>query len=90
MAAALPDALGLSARDVVLPVVPMFHVNAWGLPYICLMVGAKLVMPGAALDGKSLCELFEGEQVTFSAGVPTVWLGAAAISCARTSAASRP
>jgi acyl-CoA synthetase (AMP-forming)/AMP-acid ligase II len=74
-AAALPDSLNLSARDVVLPVVPMFHVNAWGLPYICPMVGAKLVLPGAGLDGKSLFELFENEKVTLSAGVPTVWLG---------------
>jgi fatty-acyl-CoA synthase len=75
-AGALPDATALSARDVALPIVPMFHVNAWGIPYICLLTGAGLVMPGAALDGKSLCELFEQEQVTFSAGVPTVWLGA--------------
>jgi fatty-acyl-CoA synthase len=74
-AAALPDALDLSARDVVLPVVPMFHVNAWGLPYSCALTGAKLVFPGAQLDGKSLHELFESEQVTMSAGVPTVWLG---------------
>ena len=74
-AAALPDAMNLSSRDVILPVVPMFHVNAWGLPYTCAMVGAKLVFPGAALDGKSLCELIEGEQVTLSAGVPTVWQG---------------
>jgi fatty-acyl-CoA synthase len=73
--AALPDAMNLSARDVVLPVVPMFHANAWGLPYSCLLVGAKMVFPGAGLDGKSLFELFEGEKVTFSAGVPTVWLG---------------
>jgi 3-(methylthio)propionyl---CoA ligase len=73
--AALPDAMALSAKDVVLPVVPMFHANAWGLPYSCLLVGAKMVFPGAALDGKSLFELFEGEKVTFSAGVPTVWLG---------------
>jgi acyl-CoA synthetase (AMP-forming)/AMP-acid ligase II len=72
---ALPDSFCLSAREVVMPVVPMFHVNAWGLPYSAMMVGAKLVMPGAALDGKSLYELFESEQVTFSAGVPTVWLG---------------
>jgi 3-(methylthio)propionyl---CoA ligase len=72
-AAALPDAMNLSARDVILPVVPMFHANAWGLPYAALLVGAKLVFPGAALDGKSLSELFEGERVTFSAGVPTVW-----------------
>ena len=74
-AAALPDALNLSARDAVLPVVPMFHVNAWGLPYAAPMVGAKLVLPGPGLDGKSLYELFESERVTVSAGVPTVWLG---------------
>ena len=72
--AALPDTLGLSARSVVLPVVPMFHVNAWGLPYSAAMVGAKLVFPGIALDGASLHELFETEGVTFTAGVPTVWL----------------
>jgi acyl-CoA synthetase (AMP-forming)/AMP-acid ligase II len=72
---ALPDALGCSARDVILPVVPMFHVNAWGLPYSCAIVGCKLVMPGPHMDGKSLYELFEAEGVTFSAGVPTVWLG---------------
>ncbi|KDP86052.1 3-(methylthio)propionyl-CoA ligase [Cupriavidus basilensis] len=74
-ASALPDALGCSARDVILPVVPMFHVNAWGLPYSVPLVGAKLVLPGAKLDGASLYELFEQEKVTFSAGVPTVWLG---------------
>jgi acyl-CoA synthetase (AMP-forming)/AMP-acid ligase II len=74
-AAALPDALNCSACDVILPVVPMFHVNAWGLPYIACMVGAKLVFPGPALDGKSLCELLEAEQVTLAAGVPTVWQG---------------
>src|SRR3954470_2751212 len=74
-AAALPDSLNCSARDVILPVVPMFHVNAWGLPYIGCMVGAKLVFPGPALDGKSLYELIEAEQVTLSAGVPTVWQG---------------
>ena len=74
-AAALPDALDLSARDVVLPVVPMFHVNAWGLPYSCALTGTKLVFPGPHLDGKSLHELFETERVTMSAGVPTVWLG---------------
>ena len=72
--AALPDTLGLSARSVVLPVVPMFHVNAWGLPYTSALVGAKLVFPGIALDGASLYELFEKEGVTFTAGVPTVWL----------------
>jgi fatty-acyl-CoA synthase len=73
-AAALPDALNVSARDVVLPVVPMFHVNAWGLPYTCALTGAKLVFPGQHLDGKSLHQLFDAEQVTMSAGVPTVWL----------------
>jgi fatty-acyl-CoA synthase len=73
-AAALPDALNLSARDVVLPVVPMFHANAWSLPYAGALVGSKLVFPGAGLDGKSLYELFEAEKVTVSAGVPTVWL----------------
>ena len=75
MGAALPDAMGCSSADVILPVVPMFHVNAWGLPYAGALVGAKLVLPGPHLDGKSLYELFEAEQVTFSAGVPTVWLG---------------
>ncbi len=74
-AAALPDAMGASARDSILPVVPMFHVNAWGLPYTAPLVGAKLVFPGPALDGKSIYELFEAEKVTYSAGVPTVWLG---------------
>ncbi|TRZ65471.1 MAG: fatty-acid--CoA ligase [Rhodocyclaceae bacterium] len=74
-AAALPDGLNLSARDSVLPVVPMFHVNAWGLPYSVAMTGAKFVMPGAQLDGASLYELFEQEKVSISAGVPTIWLG---------------
>jgi fatty-acyl-CoA synthase len=72
--AALPDALNLSARDSVLPVVPMFHANAWSLPYACTMVGAKMVFPGPHLDGKSVYELIEQEKVTLSAGVPTVWL----------------
>ncbi len=75
LAAATPDALDCSAADVILPVVPMFHVNAWGLPYVACMVGAKMVFPGAGLDGKSLYELFETEKVTLSAGVPTVWQG---------------
>ncbi len=74
-AAALPDGMACSARDVILPVVPMFHVNAWGLPYSVPLVGAKLVLPGPFLDGASLYDLFEAEQVTFSAGVPTVWMG---------------
>jgi len=74
-ASALPDAMAMSAQDCVLPVVPMFHVNAWGLPYSAALVGCKLVLPGPHLDGASLYELFEREQVTYSAGVPTVWLG---------------
>jgi fatty-acyl-CoA synthase len=74
-ASALPNVLNVGAVDTVLPVVPMFHVNAWGLPYSVLLSGAKMVFPGAQLDGKSLYELFEQEGVTFSAGVPTVWLG---------------
>ncbi|MDE1998461.1 MAG: fatty-acid--CoA ligase [Burkholderiales bacterium] len=75
MAAALPDAMCLKATDTVLPVVPMFHVNAWGIPYAAALVGCKLVMPGHHLDGASLYQLFEVEQVTISAGVPTIWLG---------------
>ena len=71
--AALPDALSCSARDSILPVVPMFHVNAWGLPYSAAAVGCKLVFPGPALDGKSVYELIEAEQVSMAAGVPTVW-----------------
>jgi 3-(methylthio)propionyl---CoA ligase len=71
---ALPDALSFSARDTILPVVPMFHVNAWGIPYGAAMTGMKVVFPGAALDGKSVYELLEAERVTVSAGVPTVWL----------------
>lgn len=72
---ALPDSLGVSARDSLLPVVPMFHANAWGLVYAAPMVGAKLVLPGRHLDGASLYALIEAEGVTVSAGVPTVWLG---------------
>ena len=72
-AGALPDSLCMSARDSILPVVPMFHVNAWGLPYSAAMTGAKLVFPGPAMDGKSIFELIESEKVTFAAGVPTVW-----------------
>ena len=72
-AGALPDVLGMSARESVLPVVPMFHVNAWGLPYAAAMTGAKMVFPGPAMDGKSIFELIESEQVSFAAGVPTVW-----------------
>ena len=72
-AAALPDVMCISARDSVLPVVPMFHVNAWGIPYSAALTGCKLVFPGPALDGKSLYELIEAEGVTYAAGVPTVW-----------------
>ena len=72
-AAALPDVMGMSARDAILPVVPMFHVNAWGIPYSAALTGAKLVFPGPALDGKSVYELIEAEKVTYAAGVPTVW-----------------
>ncbi len=75
LAVALPDAIGLSSGDTVLPVVPMFHVNAWGLPYACPLVGARIVMPGPRLDGASLYDQFEREGVTFAAGVPTIWFG---------------
>jgi acyl-CoA synthetase (AMP-forming)/AMP-acid ligase II len=72
---ALPDAMCLSKRDVVLPVVPMFHVNAWGIPYACPTVGAKLVLPGPKMaDGAMLHDLINGEQVTAALGVPTVWM----------------
>jgi acyl-CoA synthetase (AMP-forming)/AMP-acid ligase II len=76
LATGLADGLGISQRDTVLPIVPQFHVNAWGLPYSSLMVGAKVVMPGPNLDPVSLCALIQGEGVTVSAGVPTVWLAA--------------
>jgi fatty-acyl-CoA synthase len=68
------DGLGVSNRDSILAVVPMFHANAWGLPYAAAMCGAKMVMPGAAMDGASLYELMEAEGVTLSAGVPTIWM----------------
>jgi acyl-CoA synthetase (AMP-forming)/AMP-acid ligase II len=74
-AASLPDCFNCSARDVVLPVVPMFHVNAWGIPYMAPLNGCKLVMPGPGLDAASLYELYEQEGVTFTAGVPTIWFG---------------
>ncbi len=69
------DTIGVGSRGVIMPVVPMFHVNAWGVPYAAAVAGSKLVMPGAQLDGKSLQELIEGEAVTHVLGVPTVWLG---------------
>jgi len=75
MAAATRDALNINSNSCVLPVVPMFHVNAWGVPYIATATGAKLVFPGAALDGASVYDLTEREQVTVSLGVPTIWLG---------------
>ncbi len=71
----LPDVFGLRSVDRVLPVVPMFHVNAWGTPYAAPMVGASLIMPGRYLDGASMQSLMNNERVTVSAGVPTVWMG---------------
>jgi fatty-acyl-CoA synthase len=73
MVSATPDAFGLGQADVVMPVVPMFHVNAWGLPFTAVAFGAGLVFPGPHLDAASLLELMHSEQVTFTAGVPTVW-----------------
>ena len=75
MAISLPDSLNLSASDVVMPVVPMFHVNAWGVPYAAAMCGAKLVLPGSGLSGERLYAHMVNEACTFSLGVPTVWLG---------------
>jgi fatty-acyl-CoA synthase len=75
MACSASDVIGVGARGILLPVVPMFHVNAWGIPYAAPMNGAKLVMPGAQMDGQSIHELIEGEKVNYVAGVPTVWLG---------------
>ena len=70
-----PDVLNLSNRDCILPVVPLFHVNAWGIPYSALMVGAKLVLPGPRMgDGETLHGLIESESVSLAFGVPTVWL----------------
>ena len=74
MTASFNDTLACSSRDSILPVVPMFHANSWSLAFSAPMTGAKLVMPGAKLDGESIYELLEAEQVTFSAAVPTVWL----------------
>ncbi|WP_299141054.1 long-chain-fatty-acid--CoA ligase [uncultured Tateyamaria sp.] len=69
------DCIGYSARDVVLPVVPMFHVNAWGTPYACAQVGARMVLPGPGLDGPSLVRLIDTYRVNIALGVPTIWLG---------------
>jgi fatty-acyl-CoA synthase len=71
----LPDTFGISSRDMILPVVPMFHVNAWGLPYAAVLTGAGLVLPGPRLDPVSLLDLLAGERVTLAAGVPTVFMG---------------
>ena len=71
----IPGALGLSAQEAILPVVPMFHINAWCIPYAAPVAGTKLVLPGPKLDGASLYELMESERVTVSAGVPTIWQG---------------
>ena len=68
------DAIGIGARDIVLPVVPMFHANAWGIAFSAPAVGSKLVMPGAKMDGESIFQLLDGEKVSFTAAVPTVWL----------------
>ena len=75
MAANSTDVFGCGASDVVMPIVPMFHANAWAISFVGPMCGAKLVMPGAKLDGPSVYELLEAEGVTFTAAVPTVWLG---------------
>ncbi len=75
MSAALPDVINVAATDTTMPVVPMFHVNAWGFPYFTAMMGAKLVLPGPLADGASIYQMLETERVTISAGVPTVWLG---------------
>ncbi|UCD67498.1 MAG: long-chain fatty acid--CoA ligase [Betaproteobacteria bacterium] len=74
LAQALPDAMGISSHDVVLPVVPMFHANAWGLPYTAAMLGAKMVFPGPHLHPENILPLLESEKVTVSCGVPTIWL----------------
>jgi fatty-acyl-CoA synthase len=72
---AMPDAFGISVHDTVLPVVPMFHVNAWGIPFAATMIGCKQVFPGPHMDPESLLDALEGEKVNFTAGVPTIWLG---------------
>ena len=75
MACAMGDTLGLRQSDALCPVVPMFHVNAWGLPFTGVMIGCNLALPGPHLDAVSLLDLYESEQVTFTAGVPTIWMG---------------
>lgn len=75
LVAALPDQISVSARDTLLPVVPMFHANAWGLPYAAALTGSGLVLPGPHLDPESVLDLCASERVTITAGVPTVWMG---------------
>jgi fatty-acyl-CoA synthase len=75
----MTDGNGICSSDTVLPVVPMFHANAWGLPHSCAAVGAKIVFPGPKLDAESLLDLMASEKVTFSAGVPTIWIGILAL-----------
>jgi fatty-acyl-CoA synthase len=77
MAAGLPDNFNFSASDVIMPCAQMYHANAWGTPYAAPLVGAKLVLPGRALDGASVAQLVETERVTFVLGVPTIWVGVA-------------
>jgi acyl-CoA synthetase (AMP-forming)/AMP-acid ligase II len=74
LVAALPDVKGVSRRDVLLPVVPMFHANAWGIIYTAALIGCSLVLPGPRLDAESVLDLLAGERVTMTAGVPTVWM----------------
>src|SRR5262249_14777797 len=75
----LKDTLGISEADTVLPVVPMFHAAAWGLPYAAVMAGSRIVFPGPHLDPQSLLDLMADEKVTFTGGVPTIWLGILAL-----------
>src|SRR5215471_4615032 len=75
LASAMAGVLSITEQDTLLPVVPMFHANAWGFPFTCTLVGAKQVFPGPFLDAESLLEAFEVERVTITAGVPTIWLG---------------
>lgn len=75
MSECMADTLGLSEQNTLLPVVPMFHLNAWGLHFSSVWMGTRLVMPGRYLDPKSLCELIESERVTVTAGVPSIWMG---------------
>tara|TARA_R110001599_G_scaffold58083_1_gene159989 strand:- start:1704 stop:3332 length:1629 start_codon:yes stop_codon:yes gene_type:complete len=74
MASISADALGLNSQSCILPVVPMFHVNAWGTPFSCAIVGAKMVFPGPGMDGASIWELIDAEQPDLLLGVPTIWL----------------